>query len=176
MAIIHKKLGDLKHFKGIFYDTNIWIYLYGIYPGEKYNENVSKVHKQILDYGNNIYYNNLVISEFINRNIHFALKEYNLSKGTDIKIKDFRHTPEFAKDFGDIGRIVKDEIIRNSKYLNKNWENDHFVDALDLMKNGYIDINDVFIMNECISKNILLFTLDRDLKEYPLNYLNILTC
>ena len=79
MARIYKSIPQLEHYKGVFYDANIWIKLYGIYDGlQRDMAKYSAFHKAFLEKGVNIYTDNIVLGEFINVNLNY-LKDSKLN-------------------------------------------------------------------------------------------------
>lgn len=176
MAQIHKTESVCHNYQGVFYDSNIWINLYGIYAEGKYNiAKYSHFHKYFLTKNIPIYVNSHSIAEFINVNLWYSHKDYESKNNIKLKPKDYRGTDEFKVDFEKIRLIVEHEILTHSKILNKTFKQEHFIKHLNLMSGGYIDIIDVVFMDMCIDKNILMVTDDRDLILYPSNNFHVLT-
>jgi len=147
--------------KKILVDTNIWLFLFApnFIPS---NENQSKIDKydrifnNLLE-DNELLFNSLIISEFINRclRIDFQLKFPN----KNFK-KDYRNSKEYKIALNltlkQVEKIYKLATPINDDFMNFNIK--------EFREN--LDFNDSIILYQCIKNDYLLLTDDKDFENY----------
>lgn len=148
----------------IFFDTNVWLYLFcsiGNYKSEII-EKYSTVFYKILKSGCRIYTTSLVISEFFNTycRIDFKIKQKeNKDKYKEYKC-DFRNTEEFNILIEDICDIINNKIFKYAQKLDDNFNSVDMSKILVADKN--FDFNDKYIAQLCQDNNIKIITNDKD--------------
>ncbi|WP_417822510.1 PIN domain-containing protein [Thalassospira lucentensis] len=163
MTVFH--IDDLKEEptnKKFFFDTNIWLYLYG--PSCDYNipkvKSYSKFLKTILETENNsIFIDYLVIAEFINRYVRDTHRIHHSDKFD--KFKDFRAT----EDYAEIIHNLSDElfhITQDTEVIYCNLADFDLDELIAQTAEGAADFNDIVIMTICKIKGLSLVTDDAD--------------
>lgn len=158
----------------IFFDANIWIYIFGNIGNYKKKEvlKYSNAYKQILRSDNQIYIDTIVMSEFVNRLLR---KPFEILKKTPklakLKYKTYRKMPEYKETLEDISRIFKNNILRTSEIIDYNYDKINFLSLLDL-DNIDMDFNDNHIANICNKKGMFLLTHDGDFKNSDVNIIS----
>jgi predicted nucleic acid-binding protein len=154
-----KKIED----KNIIIDTNIWLFLFApsFIPTKK-NQNKIDMYDLIFNSlleKNNFLFNSLIISEFINRCLRLDFNLREEFKEKDFK-KDYRNSPQYKKALkSTLDQVEK--IYKIAKPLNDDFNKY----TLNEFKEN-LDFNDSIILFQCLEKNLLLLTDDKDFKSY----------
>ncbi len=175
MAIFIKtdNLADVKDEK-IFFDANIWMYIFCEIGN--YNNNLTKKYSTSFSYflknKTSIFIDITVISEFVNRYLRIAYSNYirtnNLNnKDYDYK-KDYRVSDDFKEAWENVCNIVNNRILLTSTPINFEYDRTSITALLD-SNNNDSDFNDNHITNLCRTKDMYLFTHDRDFKNSGIN-------
>ena len=147
--------------KGYFFDTNIWLYIYGpIGWPDQLSDAYSRALKEIRNSEGTIYINCMIISEFIN-----AFSRIEFKQQTEFtRFKDFRNSLAF--------RVIAQEIAYNiRKILKSTFACDPDLQAvdlpeiMDLFEQGKYDFNDLLFAQICRAKNMVFVTHDKDFSE-----------
>ncbi len=163
----HIKKYNLSLENTFFFDTNVWLYVYGPIAYQDWKSEIySSVLKKMHDLGCPIYTNSMVISEFINS---FARMEFK-QQSTFMGFKDFRNSSEFLSTAEEIAYNVK-------KILNITFRCDSDLADLDLInlvnnfETGSYDFNDLIFTEICKNRGMILVTHDGDFKSSGLEVL-----
>lgn len=160
------KLADIEKRK-IFFDTNIWMYLYCDIANHnrKITFAYSNAFKKILVSKHSISTDITVMSEFINTYSRIAFGNYkNNINNSDLKYKEYRKTNHYKETITNVYNIIKNKILKFAGFENLRYDNDSFLNLLDV-NNIEIDFNDLHIANLCKKNNMYLLTNDRDFKN-----------
>ncbi len=162
------KLQDFACVSGrdIFVDANVLIYLFWPTGQHTYEANYAQVCKNLLNQGNNLYVNFLVISEVINRVLRIEYEKSNPNKPQ--KFKDFRNSQEGKKVIEDIYIIIKEFILSRFEVIDDRFNKKDIQDFLNI---DQLDFVDKAIRSTCLRKNLVLLTNDRDFKNSGLDIL-----
>lgn len=152
----------------LFFDTNIWLYLFSTIANSQRErqQQYSSLFEEALRKKSPIYISSMVVSEFANVILR---REFNTWKRENGK-----HTADYKKDF--VGTAVykeKTELVKNK--LNKILSLPNIIKSPDAFNNlnqasiftnfGLADFNDAYI-NELVStNNWILVTDDGDFEE-----------
>lgn len=151
----------------IFLDTNIWINLLALKSSDKEYENL-----QIQKASNFLKKNTeKIIScheqqlEIINAIQKIKCREFNRELKISGKkgigsIKEFRKYPEFERVI-ELNKSVYNDMLYLAS-IDENFSYD-IEDIIDNLNNN--DINDYMYLSYCISKNIKLYTFDKELAD-----------
>ena len=159
-------------YKKIFFDANIWIYIFcEIGDSKKYLvDKYSAAFKNFLKMENPIFIDFVVISEFINTYLRISFSNYvrkNDLNNCDYK-KDYRKTCDFKEAWQNICNIVKSHILVQTNPINFKYDKFSFDKLLD-SQNFNTDFNDNHIINVCRKNNMYLLTHDGDFKNSDIN-------
>jgi predicted nucleic acid-binding protein len=150
--------------RDVFIDANVLIYLFWPTGQHTFENNYAQVFRNLINQGNNLFIDFLVISEVVNRIIRIEHKKINPNQ----KFKDFRNSRDGKSVLSDIFIIVKNDILNHftmiGKAFNKNEiENFLTVDELDIIDKAIVAI--------CIENNLVLLTNDSDFKNSGIDIL-----
>lgn len=152
-----------------FFDTNIWIFLYGQISNyeKKKQKEYSNLLYQILSRKSLLFVSSLVLSEFINRSLQIEFRNWKRKTGNvnaDFKT-DFRQTSEYSISMAATLSAVKDILSLAARRP----DDFNAIDTDALLSYGNdCDFNDAYIAMSCKRGNIILVTDDRDFpKSYP---------
>lgn len=147
--------------KGYFFDTNIWLYIYGPmgWPDEKTNI-YSRALKGIRDSKGTIYINCMIISEFINTFSRIEFKQQSEFS----RYKEFRSSLKYRAIAQDISFNVK-KIFRSTLACDPELHVIGFPEVMDLFEQGKYDFNDLIFAQICRAKNLIFVTHDKDFRE-----------
>lgn len=162
-------------FKGgekLFFDTNIWYFIYGPRPVKPRPDEIvsrnqySNAFKKIQENKCFIYIDTLIISEFVNAFAKDMWKRYNwnLPEGSKLNYKDYRRTQEFKK----IVKIIISEtkkIFKDATKCNLDFESMDFNSLFLEYEKCSLDLNDVIYNDLCGIKGFTLVTHDKDFKN-----------
>lgn len=147
--------------KGYFFDTNIWLYIYGpiSWPDER-SDIYSRALKGIRDSKGTIYINCMIISEFINTFSRIEFKQ----QSEFLRYKDFRSSLKYRAIAQDIAYNVK-KIFRSTLACDLELQAINFPEVMDLFEQGKYDFNDLLFAQICRAKNLVFVTHDKDFSE-----------
>lgn len=145
--------------RDFFFDTNVLIDLFYTQKPDWSTLAYSKIYKEMLEMGVNIYIDNTVLSEFVNRIIRV---EYNLQQSLNpnsgITFKNYRNTEEGqerVREAYELVNVILKSIKLDGEVLTK-------PDIESLLVVDEIDYNDKTIEHLCMSKEYVLVTNDID--------------
>lgn len=148
----------------LFFDANIWLFLYGRQhgPTDSHVRVYSAALKQILAADSHIFIDALVLSEVINRMARFPYNKMSAStRPQDFKF--FRNSAAFkpiAKDIADTCRRILGQAMR--------IESEFSSIDIEVVLNGYetgrVDFNDFVLAELCRTRGLKFVTDDGDLK------------
>jgi len=152
---------DFPEGKGYFFDTNIWLYIYGPigWPDPR-SDAYSKALKEILNSDGTIYINCMIISEFIN-----AFARIEFKQQTDFtRFKDFRNSLAFRAIAQDIAYNVR-KILKSTLACDTELQAIDLPEVMDFFEQGKYDFNDLLFAQICRAKNMVFVTHDKDFSE-----------
>ena len=152
---------DFPEGKGYFFDTNIWLYIYGPigWPDQR-SDAYSRALKEIRNSDGTIYINCMIISEFINA---FARIEFK-QQTNFTRFKEFRNSLAFRAIAQDIAYTVR-IIHRNTLACDPELQAIDLPKVMDLFEQGKYDFNDLLFAQICRAKNMVFVTHDKDFSE-----------
>lgn len=152
---------DFTGSKGYFFDTNIWLYIYGPigWPDEK-SDAYSRALKEIRNSKGTIYINCMIISEFINAFSRIEFKEQTEYP----RYKEFRNSLGYRAIAQDIARNVK-KILKSTLACDPELQAINLPEVMDLFEQGKYDFNDLLFAQVCRAKNLVFVTHDKDFSE-----------
>jgi predicted nucleic acid-binding protein len=153
--------------KGYFFDTNIWLYIYGPigWPDER-SDIYSSALKRIRDSKGTIYINCMIISEFINT---FSRIEFR-QQSEFSRYKEFRSSLKYRAIAQDIAYNVK-KILKSTLACDPELQAMNFPEVMDLFEQGKYDFNDLLFAQICRAKNLVFVTHDKDFSELGVDVL-----
>ncbi|MDY9924675.1 PIN domain-containing protein [Methanosarcina sp.] len=152
---------DFPEEKSYFFDTNIWLYIYGPigWPDQK-SAVYSRALREIRNSNGTIYINCMVISEFIN-----AFSRIEFKQQTDhSRFKEFRNSLGFRPVAEDISSNVK-KILRNTLACDPDLKVIDLPEIMRFFEQGKYDFNDLVFAEICRSKGLVFVTHDKDFSE-----------
>ncbi|HOW15007.1 PIN domain-containing protein [Methanosarcina sp.] len=152
---------DFPSEKGYFFDTNIWLYIYGPigWPDQK-SAVYSRVLREIRNSNGTIYINCMIISEFINAFSRIEFKQQT----TYSRFKEFRNSLSFRPVAEDIASNVK-KILRNTLACDPNLNVIDLPEIMSFFEQGKYDFNDLLFAEICRAKGLVFVTHDKDFSE-----------
>lgn len=147
--------------KGFFFDTNIWLYIYGPtgWPDER-SDSYSRALKEIRNSKGTIYINCMIISEFINAFSRIEFKQ----QSEFTRFKEFRNSLRYRAIAQDIAHNVK-IILKNTLVCDPELQAINLPEVMDLFEQGKYDFNDLLFAQICRSKGLVFVTHDKDFSE-----------
>ena len=143
----------------LFFDTNIWIFLFGQNkPGELKSKIYSWTLNRILKAESRIYIDVLVVSEFINT---YARRQFKLTKRKYKNFKKFRQSEQFKPVASEIADVTK-RILRHCKRIGSGFDTLAINALIDEYAKGESDFNDQIIAAICKRERLTLITDDGD--------------
>jgi predicted nucleic acid-binding protein len=158
-----------------FFDANIWLSIFSpnTFDAGKTHDIYTRMFSKLLDHNCNIYTNNIIVSEVVNR---MSQAEYKLCRGyykeddpelKDFTYKNFRGTDHYKDEVAFNISCQITNIAAYSKLCDLNIENDDLLFRLaDIFENCKLDFNDIIFLNICEENNLILITHDGDFKDY----------
>jgi predicted nucleic acid-binding protein len=152
---------DFSEERNYFFDTNIWLYIYGPigWPDEK-SDMYSRALKRIRDSKGTIYINCMIISEFINTFSRIEFKQ----QSDFTRYKDFRNSLAYRAIAQDIAYNVR-KILRSTLTCDPEMQTIDLPAVMDLFEQGKYDFNDLLFAQICRAKNMVFVTHDKDFSE-----------
>ena len=168
MVSTHLRTKDISKIaeRGVFFDTNVLIYLFGDVPPTEKNW-YSSLFKKLLAQRNPLYIDIIVISEFIN--VWLSRKYQNAIDNRQFTgtRKDFRDTDDGQQAMEDSCNEVK-TILDQFQLTSQNWSKQNIIELL-MVNNS--DFNDKLITKICRNNNLILLTNDVDFAHVPIDIL-----
>jgi len=157
----------------IFFDTNIWMYLYcDIANYERWlTNNYSNAFKQILSLKFKIATDIIVMSEFINTYSRIAFSVYKSNNNSSLNFKQYRKTDHYKDTIKNVYNIIKNQILKIAVFENLNYNNNSFQNILN-PEDTDIDFNDLHIVNLCKKNGMYLLTNDKDFKNADIDIIS----
>jgi predicted nucleic acid-binding protein len=152
---------DFPSGKSYFFDTNIWLYIYGPigWPDQK-SGIYSRALREIRNSNGTIYINCMIISEFINAFSRIEFKQQT----TYSSFKEFRNSLSFRLVAEDIASNVK-KILRNTLACDPDLKVIDLPEIMRLFEQGKYDFNDLLFADICRLKGMIFVTHDKDFSE-----------
>ncbi len=152
---------DFPEERNYFFDTNIWLYIYGPigWPDEK-SDMYSRALKKIREAKGTIYINCMIISEFINTFSRIEFKQ----QSDFTRYKDFRNSLAYRAIAQDIAYNVR-KILRSTLTCDPEMQTIDLPAVMDLFEQGKFDFNDLLFAQICRAKNMVFVTHDKDFSE-----------
>lgn len=147
--------------KRYFFDTNIWLYIYGPigWPDER-SAIYSRALKEIRNSNGTIYINCMIISEFIN-----AFSRIEFKQQSDFsRYKEFRNSLSYRAIAQDIAYNVR-KILKNTLTCDPELQAIDLPEVMDLFEQGKYDFNDLLFAQICRAKGLVFVTHDKDFSE-----------
>ncbi len=147
--------------RSYFFDTNIWLYIYGPigWPDQK-SAVYSRALREIRNSNGTIYINCMIISEFINAFSRIEFKQQT----THSRYKDFRNSIGFRPVAEDIASNVK-KILRNTLACDNDLKVIDLPEIMSFFEQGKYDFNDLVFAEICRSGEMVFVTHDKDFSE-----------
>ncbi|HIH75261.1 MAG TPA: PIN domain-containing protein [Methanosarcina sp.] len=147
--------------KSYFFDTNIWLYIYGPigWPDQK-SGIYSRVLREIRNSNGTIYINCMIISEFINAFSRIEFKQQT----THQHFKEFRNSLSFRPVAEDITSNVK-KILRNTLACDPDLRVIDLPEIMSFFEQGKYDFNDLIFAEICRAKGLVFVTHDKDFSD-----------
>lgn len=147
--------------KSYFFDTNIWLYIYGPigWPDQR-SDIYSRTLKKIRDSKGTIYINCMIISEFINTFSRIEFKQQSEFS----RYKEFRNSLMYRVIAQDIAYNVK-KIFKSTLACDPELQVINFPEVMDLFEQGKYDFNDLLFAQICRAKSLVFVTHDKDFSE-----------
>lgn len=148
-------------------DANIWLYLY-CPQAQRHNisQNYSNALAKILKAKCSVFFDVLILSEFINR---YSRLKFNLQK----KSPDFKSYRQ-SSDFKPVAKEIADAVRRIVKHC-KCVESGFASMDMDVLLTDYEskcpDFNDQVLAELCKSRSLKFVTHDGDFKDYDITVL-----
>ncbi|MEL7665537.1 MAG: PIN domain-containing protein [Methanosarcina mazei] len=152
---------DFPEERSYFFDTNIWLYIYGPigWPDQK-SAVYSRALREIRNSNGTIYINCMIISEFINAFSRIEFKQQT----THSRYKDFRNSISFRPVAEDIASNVK-KILRNTLACDNDLKVIDLPEIMSFFEQGKYDFNDLVFAEICRSGEMVFVTHDKDFSE-----------
>jgi PIN domain. len=147
--------------KGYFFDTNIWLYIYGpIGWPDQLSDAYSRALKAIRNSEGTIYINCMIISEFIN-----AFSRIEFKQQTEFtRFKEFRNSLAFRAIAQEIAYNVR-KILKSTLACDPELQAIDLPEVMDMFEQGKYDFNDLLFAQICRAKDMVFVTHDKDFSE-----------
>jgi predicted nucleic acid-binding protein len=144
-----------------FFDTNIWLYIYGPigWPDQK-SAVYSRALRDVRNSNGTIYINCMILSEFINAFSRIEFKQQT----TYSRFKDFRNSLSFRPVAADIASNVK-KILRNTLACDSDLKVIDLPEIMRFFEQGKYDFNDLLFADICRSRGMVFVTHDKDFSD-----------
>ena len=152
---------DFPEGKSYFFDTNIWLYIYGPigWPDQR-SDVYSRALKEIRNSKGTIYINCMIISEFINAFSRIEFKQ----QSEFTRYKEFRSSLSYRAIAQDIAYNVK-KILKSTLACDPELQAINLPEVMDLFEQGKYDFNDLLFAQICRAKGLIFVTHDKDFSE-----------
>jgi len=158
---------DFPEDKSYFFDTNIWLYIYGSIGWPDQRPDVySGALKKIRDSKDTIYINCMIISEFINAFSRIEFKQ----QSEFTRFKEFRSSLSYRAIAQDLAYNVK-KILKSTLACDPEMQAINLPEVMDLFEQGKYDFNDLLFAQICRAKGMIFVTHDKDFSELEVDIL-----
>jgi predicted nucleic acid-binding protein len=149
--------------QNFFFDTNIWLYMFGprLNPDNRNTKVYSKRYKDILEAEASIVIDYLVVAEFANRYLRDYQRFLKETEEITDNWKQFRKTTEYQSGV----QSLSDElyhILQATKRLPLEYNLADLSSWVDAFAAREIDFNDVVYWKTCVQHKLILVTHDAD--------------
>jgi predicted nucleic acid-binding protein len=140
--------------------------IYLFWPTGRYNleQNYARVFNKLLQQGNNLFVDFLVLSEVINRVVRIEHQKLNPNQ----RFKDFRNSQDGKDALDDIYIIVKNDILKRFNVVGKAFEKQDIESYFSVDELDFVDKATVTL---CKENALVLLTNDKDFKNTDLEIL-----
>lgn len=158
---------DFPEDKSYFFDTNIWLYIYGPigWPDQRSDVYFGAL-KKIRDSKGTIYINCMIISEFINAFSRIEFKQ----QSEFTRFKEFRSSLSYRAIAQDLAYNVK-KILKSTLACDPEMQAINLPEVMDLFEQGKYDFNDLLFAQICRAKGMIFVTHDKDFSELGVDIL-----
>lgn len=153
----------------LFFDANIWMFLYGPQSQDNFPGNRMSVYSsafdRILKAQSRIYIDVLIVSEFVNT---YARQKWRMFSSESFK--NFRN----SSDFNPVAEEIADKtrrILKHCRKIESGFETLEMDSLIERYENGGTDFNDQVFMQLCKSRGFKLVTDDGDFKSQGISIL-----
>ncbi|MBN2828989.1 MAG: twitching motility protein PilT [Candidatus Cloacimonetes bacterium] len=159
--------------RGVFFDANVLIFLYGGGNPEGYQQSVySRIFSELVKMKNSLHVDYIVISEFVNRLFRIGYKSYLDFNGLDEKrfsFKEYRATPEANTCISGIYSTVENDILKHFRVIGKAFTKEDITGFLEV---DNLDFSDKAIEMICRENRFVLLTDDADFAKSEIDILS----
>lgn len=162
----------------VFFDTNIWLYLFGPVQSSQPSEysHYSKIYRDIVALQAKVFTHYIILQEYFHRYISKKMQSYNavnpMLKVNTIKIFKDTTPIEYQNAINEI-KLNFQQILKTSQIDNiDSPSNQEILDMLDSCKPNGPLINDLEIIRICKSQDYLLVTHDGDFQSAPIKIIS----
>ena len=156
--------------RDIFFDANIILYLYWATGNRHWTNKYSSLYKLLLNQGNRMYINFLVISEVVNRAIRIEHDKYNKIQKTEIGYKKYRDSDAGVEALDDIYTLLEDDILTHFNIVDDGYDKSDIIEFLNV---DNLDFGDKAIEKSCNDRNMVLLTNDADFRDSKIDILSV---
>lgn len=177
MATIKLNGYQVKMTDQFFFDTNVWLLLFGTVSNYQRNDQASysSLLKELILRNKPIYITSMVISEFANVLLRHDFKQWSTTNGfnnQDFK-RDFVGTNDYLNSVVTIKQLILS--ILSIPNLIKVSDSFHNIDTDIILNNfGNVDFNDSYITQLATQNGYKIVTNDRDFQKLG-NFIDIIT-
>lgn len=157
---------EIKKSDKFFFDANIWLLLHGSLGNyeNRLTEKVSDFYEKVINNGNTVYINPLIISEFMHASINIEYqtwkRETTVSRNHKKAFVEMEDSKEFLKM---LNLLIKNKLVEKSEFstdLEKEKTSELF--SLEKLMN---DFNDDYYCLLAEENEFLIVTNDNDFKN-----------
>lgn len=145
-------------------DTNVWFYIYGpLNPKDWRSRDYSQALKWIIQAKSTIFYDVLILSEFVNR---YSRLEFNLWKESSQinDYKEYRKHDDFDLVASAIAAALR-KIVGQAKPIESGVQSIDIQQFIQCYERLHPDFNDIVLLELCRRKGLKLITHDSDFKN-----------
>jgi predicted nucleic acid-binding protein len=150
--------------RGVFVDANILIYLFWPTGRHYYEQNYASVFKNLIQQGNDLFVDFLVISEVVNRILRIEHDRIN----SNLRFKEFRNSKDGKDALNDIYIIIKNNVLNRFQVIGKSFTKQEIESSLIVHELDFVDKATVAL---CKENSLVLLTNDRDFKNTDIDIL-----
>lgn len=171
MSAARYQIDDIEQlkFNKFFFDTNILLYLFYNHSVDWASKTYSDLFMRMLERNVEIYIDNTVLSEFINRVIRIEFDvEMKINPVLNLPFKKYRDTNNGKMTVNHANTLVTSIL----KYIQIDGEVMNKNDIESILIVDSLDYNDKIIEHLCEAKHYILVTNDIDFKESNVDILS----
>lgn len=168
MAVTNINGYQIKLSDQFFFDTNIWLLLFGTIANYQQNDQASYSNflSQIIQRNNPIFITSMIASEFCNVLLRHDFKQWQVNfpnQNLDFK-KDFSITPDYTISVESTKQLL--DSIFNIPNIVRVSDSYHNIDQTQIVSDfGKVDFNDSYIAQLAVTNNYKIVTNDRDFQK-----------